>query len=138
MGYSIGKWIDEDGDGRYDALEIETRNFKGPRTYEPSGIPLHADNETVIKERISLDKADHDLLRNEITVTDHALTRPWTVVKTMRRNRKLQWLEEDCGENNQHVVIGKDNYLMSADGYLMPARKDQPPPDMRYFKGARK
>src|SRR5437660_1507522 len=23
-GYSIGKWIDEDGDGRYDVLEIET------------------------------------------------------------------------------------------------------------------
>ena len=51
MGYSVGKWLDEDGDGRYDALEVETRNFKGPRTYEPSGIPLHADNETVIKER---------------------------------------------------------------------------------------
>src|SRR6185437_14806999 len=28
-GTSIGKWIDEDGDGRYDALEVETRNFKG-------------------------------------------------------------------------------------------------------------
>ena len=25
MGYSIGRWIDEDGDGRYDALEVETR-----------------------------------------------------------------------------------------------------------------
>jgi hypothetical protein len=33
---------------------------------------------------------------------------------------------------------GKDNYLMSADGYLMPARKDQPPPDLRYFKSAKK
>src|SRR5215510_9085171 len=29
-GYSIGKWIDEDGDGRYDVLEVETRGFKGP------------------------------------------------------------------------------------------------------------
>jgi hypothetical protein len=134
MGYSVGKWIDEDGDGRYDTLEVETRNFKGPRTYEPSGIPLHADNQTIIRERFTLDKADKDLMHNEITVIDHALTRPWTVTKNMRRDRKLQWLEEDCGENNQHVVIGKDNYLMSADGYLMPARKDQPPPDLRYFK----
>jgi len=25
IGYSIGKWIDEDGDGRYDTLEAETR-----------------------------------------------------------------------------------------------------------------
>jgi hypothetical protein len=138
MGYSVGQWLDTDGDGRYDTLAVETRNFKGPRTYEPSGIPLHEDNESVIKERFFLDKADHDLLHNEITVIDHALTRPWTVMKNMRRDRKLQWLEEDCGENNQHVVIGKDNYYMSADGYLMPARKDQPPPDMRYFKQTRK
>ena len=33
-GYSIGKWVDENGDGRYDALEIETRLLKNPRTYE--------------------------------------------------------------------------------------------------------
>src|SRR5712671_7366185 len=25
QGYSIGRWIDEDGDGRYDVLEVETR-----------------------------------------------------------------------------------------------------------------
>src|SRR5207253_10517875 len=86
-GYSIGKWIDEDGDGRYDVLEVETRNFKGPRNYEPSGIPLHADNQSVIKERLSLDKADNNILRNEITVVDNALTRPWTVVKRYRRER---------------------------------------------------
>src|SRR5271163_1365915 len=30
-GYSIGKWIDQDGDGRYDVLEVETRDLKGPR-----------------------------------------------------------------------------------------------------------
>src|SRR5258707_4814572 len=45
MGYSIGKWLDTDGDGRFDTLEVETRNFKGPRTYEFSGIPLHKDNQ---------------------------------------------------------------------------------------------
>ena len=87
MGYSIGKWLDTDGDGRFDALEVETRNFKGPRTYEPSGIPLHEDNQSIIKERISLDKADRDILHNEITVYDHALTRPWTVDKRYRRLR---------------------------------------------------
>jgi hypothetical protein len=31
-------------------------------------------------------------------------------------------------------VLGKDNYFLSADGLLMPARKDQPAPDLRYFK----
>ena len=25
MGYSIGHWVDTDGDGRYDQLEVETR-----------------------------------------------------------------------------------------------------------------
>ena len=29
QGYATGKWVDEDGDGRYDVLEVETRNFKG-------------------------------------------------------------------------------------------------------------
>jgi hypothetical protein len=29
LGYSIGKWIDTDNDGRYDVLEIETRGLKG-------------------------------------------------------------------------------------------------------------
>jgi len=137
-GYSIGKWIDEDGDGRYDTLEVETRNFKGPRNYEPSGIPLHADNQSVIKERLHLDKANNDVLKNEITVFDHALTRPWTVVKSYHRERHVLWYEDLCSENNNHVVIGKENYFMSGDGYLMPAKKDQPPPDLRYFKQTRK
>ena len=41
MGYSIGKWVDEDGDGRFDVLEVETRNLKLPRTFDPSGLPVH-------------------------------------------------------------------------------------------------
>ena len=134
-GYSIGKWVDEDGDGRYDVLEVETRNLKGPRIFDPSGIPLHEDNQTVVKERISLDKADRDLLHNQVTVTDSALTRPWTVSKRYRRepDRQPFWREVNCAENNNHVEIGKENYMLSADGLLMPTRKDQPPPDLRYF-----
>jgi len=58
LGYSIGKWLDQDGDGRYDTLEVETRGLKGPRVFDATGVPLHEDNETVIKERIYLDRAD--------------------------------------------------------------------------------
>ena len=29
LGLSIGKWLDTDGDGRFDMLEIETRGLKG-------------------------------------------------------------------------------------------------------------
>src|SRR4051794_77597 len=57
-GYSIGTWRDTDGDGRFDTLEIETRNFKGPRVYDNTGLALHPDNKTVVKERIFLDKAN--------------------------------------------------------------------------------
>jgi len=134
-GYSIGKWVDTDGDGRYDVLEVETRHFKGPRAFDSSGIPLHEDNETIVRERIYPAKADRNVLRNEVTVIDHALTRPWTVTKSYRRepNPRPYWREVNCAENNNHVEIGRENYMLSADRLLMPTRKDQPPPDLRYF-----
>jgi hypothetical protein len=31
LGYSIGRWTDEDAQGRHTVLEVETRGFKGPR-----------------------------------------------------------------------------------------------------------
>jgi len=134
-GYSIGKWADRDGDGRYDLLEVETRGFKGPRSFDSSGLPLHADNKTVIKERIYLNKVDTNILHDDITVIDNALTRPWSVIKNYRRTQMKQpiWREVICAENNNHVEIAKENYFLSADGHLMPTRKGQPPPDLRYF-----
>jgi hypothetical protein len=137
-GYSIGKWIDTDGDGRYDTLEVETRNMKGPRAFDNSGIPLHKDNETVVKERIFGDEADPDALHNELTTFDKALTRPWTVMKNYRHVHNPTWPEDNCSENNNHVEIAKEGYFLSADGLLMPTRKDQPPPDLRYFKQQQK
>ena len=134
-GYSIGKWIDEDGDGKYDVLEVETRNFKGPRVYDSSGLPLHRDNQSVFKERIYLDKTNPNILHDEITVIDNALTRPWTVDKRYVRNADplAEWFESVCIEYNAQIFIGKENYYLSADGYLMPIRKGQKPPDARYF-----
>src|SRR5215468_11039989 len=132
-GYSIGKWVDENSDGRYDVLEVETRALKGPRTFDADGLPLHEDNQTVVKERICLDKINRDLLHAEITTIDHALTRPWTVMRDYKRERHPIWHEYVCAEANSHVGIGKENYFLSADGLLMPTRKNQPPPDLRYF-----
>ena len=135
----FGRWIDTDGDGRYDVLEIETRNLRGPRTWYQSGMPMHADNETVIKERIYLDKGDRNILHDEMTTFDHSLTRPWSVMKNYRRdpNPRPNWTEEYCEDNN-HVIIGNNDYMLSADGLLMPAKKDQTPPDWRYFNQSRK
>jgi hypothetical protein len=135
LGYSIGKWIDSKADGHYDLLEVETRGFRGPRVFDGSGLPLHEDNQTIVKERIFLDKADPEVAHDEVTVIDHALTRPWTVMKNYRRVAAPRpfWTEEYC-EYNNHVFIGSEHYVLSADGLLMPALKDQPPPDLRYFK----
>jgi hypothetical protein len=135
QGYSIGKWIDADGDGKYDVLEVETRHFKGPRALETTGLPLHRDNRSIIKERIFFDKAEPGILHDEITVIDNAFTRPWTVLKSYRRvgGARPVWREQVCVENNGHIAIGKQNYMLSAEGLLMPTKKGQQPPDLRYF-----
>jgi hypothetical protein len=141
QGYSIGKWIDEDGDGRYDVLEAETRGpFKGPRAYDATGLPLHFDNQSVFKERFYLDKKDPNLLHEEITVYDHALTRPWSVDKTYRRNPNPHphWSRVSCTEGNNMVVLGGETFYLSGEGLLMPTKKDQSPPDLRYFKQSAK
>ena len=139
-GYSIGKWIDEDGDGTYDVLEVETHGFKGPRAYDEVGLPLHFDNQSVFKERIYRDKADPTILHDVITTIDNALTRPWTVDKKYVHNPNLRanWPEYYLGDLNAQIMIGKENYFLSWDGLLMPAKKDQAPPDLRYFKPPQK
>jgi hypothetical protein len=133
-GYSIGKWIEPDQEGRYSVLEVETRNFSGPRSFDNVGIPLHADNQTIVKERIWRDRANPQIMHNEMTTIDHALTRPWAVPKTYRLEKEAVWVDEICTIGNQHVQIGPEAYFLSADGYLMPAKKGQQPPDTRYFK----
>jgi hypothetical protein len=69
-----------------------------------------------------------------MTTHDHALTKPWSVAKTFRRLPKVFWTENTCTLGNDHIYIGKDDYLLSGDGYLMPVKKGQQPPDLRYFK----
>ena len=141
QGYAIGHWLDTTGSGVYDTLEVETRGpFKGPRVYDATGLPLHFDNQSTFHELFHLDKNDPNVLHDEITTYDHALTHPWSVDKTYKRNSKRypNFSRISCMEGTQDVVIGKENYYLSADGLLMPAKKDQPPPDLRYFKQPQK
>jgi hypothetical protein len=136
LGYSIGKWSDTGGDGKYDLLEVETRGLKGPRVFDATGIPLHSDNATMIQERFQLDKSDKNLVHVEITTHDHALTRPWVVNKAFRRvvtNQPIWFNHSVCGEGNNHVKVGGEYYFRSFDGQLMPTKKGQKPPDLRYF-----
>jgi hypothetical protein len=137
-GYSIGHWIDTKSSGRYDTLEIETRYLRGPRTWDQSGMPTADDNEGVIKERLYLDQANPDILHNEMTTMDNSLTRPWSAIKHYRRLQNVIWAEDSCSEGNPHIFIGKEVYFISADGALMPVKKGQRPPDLKYFNQTKK
>jgi len=133
-GYSIGRWLDTAGEGSFDMLEVETRNMRGPRLFDSSGIPLHSDNETIIKEMFYLDKSDPNILRNEITTFDHALVRPWTVSRFYRRGLNPVYEEYPCTEDNHWIAVGGELYLSDSEGYLMPIQKNQPPPDSKFFQ----
>ena len=99
----------------------------------------YLDNESRFKERFFIDKADPNLLHDEITVFDSALSRPWNVDKTFRRNLDPQpeWPERYCHVANNRIVLGKETYLINEEGLLVPTRKDQPPPDLQFFMPAR-
>jgi hypothetical protein len=139
-GYSIGRWVDQDGDGTYDVLEVETRGFTGPRVFDATGLPLHSDNQSIFKERFYNERGNPNILHDEITVIDHALTRPWTVDKKYLHspNPRPNWIIGSCAESNMIVPVGREAYAISADGLLMPIKKDQASPDLRYFKPAPK
>ena len=95
---------------------------------------------SIFKERFHLDKADPEILYDEITTIDKSLTHPWSVTKKYRRvaTKQPEWDEANCAEGNGHVEIGGQGYFLSADGRLMPTKKGQPAPDLRYFSQAQK
>src|SRR5262249_5014164 len=132
---SLGRLVGGGRDGRSGAAEAETRGpFKARPTSDATGLPLHFDNQSVFRERIYLDKVNSNILHDEITVVDNALTRPWTVDKRYVRKPEPHpdWTEAFCYEGTALLDLGNQIYYLSADGKLMPSRKDQPPPDLRY------
>jgi hypothetical protein len=134
VGYSIGKWLDAGSGSSYDTLEIETRALRGLRLMDNTGIPLASDGETVVKEKLYLDKANPDIMHNEITTIDHAFTHPWTVSRFYKRVLGGRPQEDNCAEENRLIVIGGRTYFADPEGYLMPIQKDEPPPDPELFK----
>jgi hypothetical protein len=137
-GYSIGQWIDTEGSGRYDELRIETRHVRNPRTWDQSGMPMADDDDGVIKERFFLDQRNPGILHDEMTSIDNSLTRPWTVMKNFRRTPDVWWGENNCIEGQTWVTIGNEVYYLSGDGTIMPIKKGQPPPDLKYFNRAKR
>ena len=73
------------------------------------------------------------LFRSQVTVEDGALTRPWTISRTYRREANAVWDFVDCAENNPHVLVGKDYFgelldwltgELLADGMISPEDLD--------------
>ena len=92
--------------------------------YESSWIGLCHPSQNPLGERII----------EQYRAEDHALARPWTVKKTMRRGKDPIWVESICSEGNVHVEIGQEHYMLNPDRLLMPMYKDQPAPDLRLFE----
>jgi hypothetical protein len=137
-GYSIGRWTDKAGAGRYDELLVETRYLRNPRQWDQSGMPIAEDDNGVILERLFLDDSNPKILHNEMTTFDNSLTRPWTVMKNYRRAPNVRWPENNCIDGQTWITVGNEVYYLSADGTIMPIKKGQPAPDLKYFEPIKK
>jgi len=96
---------------------------------------------TMMIEIISTPAPTIRMASHASTTIDNALTHPWTITKSYRRTadrKPIWWRESICAENNPHVRIGKEVYYVGADGNLMPAKRNQAPPDLKYFKQSQK
>ena len=112
--------------------KVEARGFQGRAHW--TAADLRTDNQTVVRRRIFIDQSDQ---RSRMTRSPSSTTRvdaAWTVMKNYRRVADRDRSGPSECESNNHVVIANQHYVLSADGLLMPAQKDQPPPDLRYFK----
>jgi hypothetical protein len=80
---------------------------------DATGMPLFSDPNSRVLERISLDKTKPNVLVDEITTIDTALTKPWTVTKKYGRDPKeaVEWSEENCAEGNGHIEIQGQGYF---------------------------
>jgi hypothetical protein len=80
-----------------------------------------------LASKIARYSADPNLPHDEVAVIDHALTRPWTVMKDYRRNAnpRPRCTEENYSENN-HIDVGQEDYMLSSDGFLMPTSQLAP------------
>ena len=125
-GYSIGDWHDEDNDGVYDMLSIETRGIKGPRSIDSTGVVLHENNRTVVFEEMR--RIDENTMEDRITTIDDAFTGPWTINQQYRHVAEdIVWVEYACAEGNRHIKLGDEWYFLNdAEGILEPTREGQP------------
>ena len=116
----------------------DPRPFKGPRAYDATGLPLHFDNRVGVQGAPSISTRVIPPLHDEITTypsrADAALERRQDPSGATRIDYP-NWSRWRAPRPPQQVVIGKDTCsMLSADGLLMPAKRDQAPPGMESFQ----
>jgi hypothetical protein len=127
-GYSIGKWIDTDGDGKYDLLEVETRSLKGPRVFDESGLTLHSDNMSIIRNASTSTRPTATSCTTSLLSSTTA-SRPWTVMKSYKREMTSRLAWRGGARRSTPRQIGTEFYKLDPNGFLMPTKRNQAPPD---------
>ena len=138
-GYSVGKWIDTKGDGHYDELDVETRAFKGraPRRAGSRWI-------TAIKASSRSGSSSTRPIPTPSMTRSPCSTMPLTQPgrssrrPAASRTFRPKWHPGGSSADNSWVRIGNEAYYLSADGNLMPIKKNQAPPDLKYFERTQK
>jgi len=102
----------------------ETRGLKYPHVYDSSGTPFIRTSAPSSGAHPPRQDQSH-LLRTRSPSSTTALTRPWTVTRSYPSRARLPMGRVRLPANNQHVVIGKEDYFLSADGLLMPVRRSE-------------
>jgi hypothetical protein len=88
-------------DGHYE-VEAERRNLKGPGAFDAADYPcmltIRPSKRGAIPSKGTIRRSL--VISNEVTVFDHALTRPWIVTRHYRRSADphLWWVEDNCME----------------------------------------
>jgi hypothetical protein len=121
-GYSIGRWVDEDGDGRHETLEVETRGFKGPRAYDEADLPLNFDNQSIFRER-NLSRQGRSKYYSPRDHNDRPCPDASVDGRTKGTYARAVWPEYYIAEDNGQIAIGNENYFLSAEGILCRPRK---------------
>jgi len=78
--YTIGRWIDATGWPLRHARGRDAR-IERSALLRPPPPAAGVRNQSIFKGGIFLDRADPNILNDEITTIDSALTHPWTVTK---------------------------------------------------------
>ena len=137
-GYSIGRWV---GSRAPTAATARSRwrpaASRGRARWTPAGCRCIPTTGPSSRSASSSTRPIAIVLHDQITTIDHAYSRPWTVTRGLQSRGQPHWVETNCDAENHYLMLGKETYFISVDGYLMPTKKNQPAPALGKFEPSR-